>query len=33
MPRLQISPMCIGVVVICVVVHVADPGLDVRFRD
>src|SRR2546421_12505915 len=32
-PRLQMSPMCIGVVVIWVVVHVALAGLKLRFRD
>src|SRR2546421_149681 len=33
MPRLQISPTCIGVVVICVVVHVALDGPRFRFSD
>src|SRR6266513_706825 len=33
MPRLQMSPMCIGVVVIWVVVQVALPGLKVRLVD
>src|SRR5207245_5937820 len=32
-PRLQMSPMCIGVVVIWVVVHVAVAGVKLRFRD
>src|SRR5438477_13112537 len=33
MPRLQMSPMCIGVVVICVADHEALLGLDVRLSD
>src|SRR5467141_3410608 len=33
MPRLQISPTCIGVVVTCVIVQIALPGLEVRFSD
>src|SRR2546430_15891235 len=33
MPRLQMSPMCIGVVVIWVTAHVAPPGPALRFSD
>src|SRR5438874_1129902 len=33
MPRLQISPTCIGVVVICVTVQVAEAGLEVKLTD
>src|SRR5207247_10238907 len=33
MPRLQMSPTCIGVVVICVTAQVAAAGLAVRFTD
>src|SRR5438445_11651053 len=33
MPRLQMSPTCIGVVVILVIAHVALAGLNVRFTD
>src|SRR5258706_3175532 len=33
MPRLQMSPTCIGVVVIWLIVQVALPGLEVRFSD
>src|SRR5438105_14597175 len=33
MPRLQMSPMCIGVVVIWVTAHVAPPVPAVRFSD
>src|SRR3982074_3465823 len=33
MPRLQMSPTCIGVVVSCVLVQAARAGLEVRFSD
>src|SRR5439155_20286411 len=33
MPRLQMSPMCTGVVVICVTAHVARPGARFKFSD
>src|SRR5207302_9886288 len=33
MPRLQMSQMCIGVVVICVTAHVACDGPSERFTD
>src|SRR5436309_6057583 len=33
MPRLQMSPMCIGVVVICVVAHVAPAGPRLKLSD
>src|SRR5439155_26479492 len=32
MPRLQMSPMCTGVVVICVTAHVARPGGELQVQ-